>query len=86
LEIYKFNRKAFIMDEPKKKSFHKSKIIKTKSESLRKSGRISKLLKEEQALLEGRLAEIKQTLLALEENPGLEKLIEIVVKPLEVEK
>lgn len=72
------------MTEQKRK-FIKSKIVKTKSSFLSKTGDISKQLTAEKDLLIGRIAEIDTTLALLKEHPELEKIVENVIKPLEVE-
>ena len=71
------------MTEQKRK-FIKSKIVKTKSSFLSKTGDISKQLTAEKDLLIGRIAEIDTTLALLKEHPELEKIVENVIKPLEV--
>ena len=68
------------------KMFDKQKIIKTKSPHLKSAGRISKQLEEEKLLLTSRLVDIDNTLASFKDNPNLEKLVEIIVKPLEIEK
>ena len=67
------------------KRFLKDKVIKTKSEILPKRGDISKLLLAEKQLLVGRVVEIDNTLAMFKEHPNLEKTVEIILKPLEVE-
>ncbi len=66
-------------------NFDKKKIVKTKSTHLKSTGRISKQLQEEKELLTSRLVDIDNTLASLKENPNLEKLVEIIIVPLEVE-
>ena len=68
------------------KKFSKEKVTKTESKFLSKAGTISKQLIEEKNLLIGRIAEINTTLALLKEHPYLEKIVENVIKPLEVEK
>jgi hypothetical protein len=67
------------------KKFSKDKVVKTKSKLLPKTGKISKLLIAEKELLTGRMVEIDNTLALLKDNPQLETVAEILLKPLEIE-